>query len=140
MAINSEGTIEVLADGTVPISLSCLVAVTCRGALIVGSFPSIDARSDLVVGPGETVVLGVGLSEDALELVRSSGPVDASVFAISELTERCAQVVERESECTEFLPPPEVDPSTGEMISDPSRTAYDGITYLSEGRVMLVAE
>jgi hypothetical protein len=106
--------VHIFPDGTVPISVSCLVATTCRGALLldVGGF---HLRSDLVIPPNQTVVFGMSLSPDVVAAIRTLRSLNAGVTADGSLTATCAYVIHPGQTCTRFLPPPVPDPTTGQV-------------------------
>jgi hypothetical protein len=98
--IITRGAVGALADGSVPITVTCNAAFSCRGALVLaltnpailglhGPIPAAEARlsegqvgeSDLAVGARSTRILGVTLVPQARKLLRSHASVSIDVLA-----------------------------------------------------------
>jgi hypothetical protein len=142
LRINTNGPVRVLPDGTVPISVTCLVATTCRGALslgFVGQNLPWNASSDLVVDGNQTTVFGLTLSAADLDLIRTSGPIEASIFADGFLTAQCSYKLPPGEACTRFFPAPGVDPTTGMVARTGPSIDDDGRDYLAGTDVLLSA-
>jgi hypothetical protein len=106
------GAVSLEPDGYVPVTITCLVPVTCRGALqldIEGyvrpeSYTTIlfPGRSDLAVNANSTQTIGVPLTDGGLAYARANSPVTVKVRGDADLTRceddpqlaaRCAQIV-----------------------------------------------
>ena len=150
LKVTSSGTVAVLPDGTVPISVSCLVAVTCRGALILGLRDDAGrvlrdrwvelARSDLLVEANQTAVLGVPLTSQQVSFVIASG-LEVDISGDGFLTATCTHVVAPRHKCTRFNAPPSVDPTTGQEVRPAGYVTAspegDGMEYLIGGSISL---
>jgi hypothetical protein len=88
-----EGAVSVDADGYVPVTVTCLVAARCQGAITLnihgysstdrcgGGVYSWAGCSDLVVNANSTQTIGVPLTAGALAYVRTHSPVTVGVTA-----------------------------------------------------------
>ena len=131
------GTVVPLSDGTVPIELSCLVPVPCRGALLLVSAsnsPYLEfacgdwGRSDLLVDAHSTRVLGVPLSRCAQRLLHQQGRLAVFVGGDANLIPPCDQIADLAAECRKFESAPGYAPMEG-----------DGLDTLVSGSIVLAS-
>jgi hypothetical protein len=106
------GAVRLDPDGYVPVTLTCLVPVTCRGALqleIQGYTPPLSyttilfpGRSDLVVDKNSTQTIGVPLNPEPLAFARANSPVTVNVRGDADLT-RCADDPQLAATCAQIV-------------------------------------
>jgi hypothetical protein len=106
------GAVSVDADGYVPVTLTCLVPVTCRGAIQLDvegytnppSYTQVPypGRSDLVVNANSTQTIGVPLTAEALAFARANSPVTVDVQGDADLT-RCSDDPQLAITCAQIV-------------------------------------
>jgi hypothetical protein len=132
--------VHIFPDGTVPISVSCLDAVTCRGALLL-DVGGIHLRSDLVIPPNQKLVFGMSLSREIVAAIKTLRSLDADVTADGSLTAMCTYALQPGQTCERFLPPPVLDPTTGQVdYSQSNALQDDNVLYVESSYLTLVAD
>jgi hypothetical protein len=96
------GAVNLDADGYVPVTVTCLVAATCKGYITLGvkGGPQSDlcgnyhhdGCSDIVINANSSQTFGVPLLPDALAYARAHSPVTVDVTAYASSPANCEDV------------------------------------------------
>jgi hypothetical protein len=112
------GAVSLDADGYVPVTLTCLIPATCKGAIWLStSFDPTpgpratrcgrgayrDGCSDLVVNANSTQTIGVPLTADALAYVRANCPVTVGVKVDTGPTAQCEDIPQLAPTCGQII-------------------------------------
>jgi hypothetical protein len=83
LTIDTTSPVEALADGTVPITMTCRFTTTCEGAflLVPDDFEVPAGRSDLLVEADSSRTIAVPLSDVQRETLRSAGRIKVTATA-----------------------------------------------------------
>jgi hypothetical protein len=123
LKILTTGSVVPLSDGTVPITLKCLVPVRCQGALLLDSASnSLElacgngsagvqgawwAQSDLLVDANSTRTIGLPLKACPLALLRREGRLPAVITADTiKFIPPCPQIPSLAAGCQRFVHSP----------------------------------
>ena len=96
------GAVNLVADGYVPVTVTCLVPATCEGVITLGidGGPQSDlcgryhhdGCSDMVINANSTQTFGVRLLPDALAYARAHSPVTVGVMAYAGSPANCEDI------------------------------------------------
>ncbi len=147
LKVLTTGTVVPQSDGTVPITVRCLVPVKCQGALLLesgSSKPSLEfacqnssrgqrsawwAQSDLLVDGNSARTIGLPLKACPLALLRREGRLAAAITADAiKFVPPCIQIPSLAAGCRKFVASPGYTPDEGDGLD---RLIGAGITLRS---------
>ncbi len=129
LKVVTTGTVVPSSNGTVPITLKCLVPVRCQGALLLDTASNSSslefacgtgwwAQSDLLVDADSTRTIGLPLKACPRALLRREGRLAAAITADTiHFIPPCSQIPSLAAGCRKFVSSPGYTPDQGDGLN-----------------------